>query len=68
MFAALTSDGAGNLSPPKQLVMDLLISVRWSAGERRQAERTLGHPLPSIEAFVWRPADLIAWTIDEVLR
>jgi hypothetical protein len=70
VFAALTADGPRSLSPRRRLVIDLLASLRWnaSADERRRAEEALGHPVPSIEAVVWRPADLVTGTIDKVLR
>jgi hypothetical protein len=69
VFAALTSD-EGGLSPRRRLVMDLLGALRWntSSDERRRAELALGRAAPSIEAFIWRPADLLTGTIDAVLR
>jgi hypothetical protein len=68
VFAALTSDDATELSPRKRLVLDLLCAFQWSSDERRRAELALGHAVPSIEAFVWRPADMVTGTIDQVLR
>lgn len=70
VFAALASDRAVAVSPRKRLVLDLLGSLGWnaSADERGQAEQALAHSVPSIEAFVWRPADPIARTVDQVLR
>jgi hypothetical protein len=70
VFAALASDRATTINPRKRLVLDLLGSLRWNAStdERRRAEQALGHPVPWIEAFVWRPADLVTGTIEDVLR
>jgi len=70
VFAALTSDRTTILSPRRRLILDLLGSLGWNASpdERRRAEQALGHPVPRIETFIWRPADLAAGTIDDVLR
>jgi len=71
IFAELATDRAtSKLSPRKRLVMDLLGSLEWdrATDEQRRAEQALGHPVPRVETFVWRPADLVAGTIDAVLR
>lgn len=68
VFAALATDRTRTLSPRRRLVLDLLGALRWNSEERRRAEQALGQPVPSIEAFVWRPADLLTGTIDDVLR
>lgn len=69
VFAELTMD-TGRLSLRKRLVLDLLRSLEWNgaADEQQRSERALGHSAPCIQTFVWRPADLVAGTIDEVLR
>lgn len=70
VFAALASDRARILSPRRRLILDLLGSLRWNAStdERQRAEQAVGHPAPRIEALVWRPADLVTGSIDEVLQ
>jgi len=70
VFAVLAPDRPLTLSPRRQALLDLLGALQWdaSSAERRRAELAIGQPAPSIEAIVWRPADLVAGVIDEVLR
>ena len=71
IFAELLSAGpTAALSPLRRQVLDVLRALEWDAAscERQIVEAALGHPVPVIQTFVWRPNDLLDGAVDEALR
>ena len=69
LFVELIAE-TGTISSRKRQILELLGSLEWDRtdDEQRQAELALGHAVPRIETFIWRPSDLMAGTIERVLR
>lgn len=70
IFAELCSDGTSDGPRADRAFIDLVRNLAWdvASDERAQAVAALGHPVPAVETFVWRPRDLDNGSIYQVLR